>query len=255
MSWGGETAGLAGMPPAELDESPTSWLTRSALSQGTSPAKLLEYLGLGSPDDLEFFVHSPDMASAMKAAGLDESTLGTAAKLLANLRKVDPAGCTYLLRGERKARYRYCAVCLATQNRQYLPLHWRFKAWQWCPLHMSFMRDGCARCNAPIELPVNLAHAGRDKEGVESLAICLQCGYRLSSTAQDDRNQVDFRRLDEWTVTLLRNGRALVAAFYVGHVLLAPGGEKWPLNLLKTLKALTANDFPIARRKEILGDL
>lgn len=244
---------LAGVPPAQLDESPSSWLTRAALSQGTTTVQVLQHLSLRQTLEVDFFVHSPSMANALSAAGLPATTLLVASKMLANLRTVDRFGRTFLLRDKQKARYRYCAACLHMQPNKYLPLHWRFKAWQWCPQHMSYMRDVCTRCHSPIELPGNLSRSGAHGEGVASLDCCLMCGHRLSASADSDRNQIDPHALDEWTATLLRNGRALVSAFYYGHMCLMEGGKKRKLSQLRYVRMLTPNDLSISPREEFLS--
>jgi len=236
---------LVGVPRPQLDESPTSWLARTALSQGTTITALNAYLGLPPFEESDFFVLSRHAPAAFDRATLHASALLVARRMLSNLRKLDAGGGTYLLRRGNKAQYRYCAPCLLAQREKYFPIHWRFKSWQWCPLHRSIMRDRCEQCAAPLELPVSLLHGGLGGQGVPSLAYCLQCGYRLFSSAQDDCFQVSPEAADPWTRCLMINGRAAVAAMYRGHVFAAGDPTPRSIQHLRVLAAIIPTDVEI----------
>jgi hypothetical protein len=236
---------LVGVPQPEFDESPSSWLARAALSQATSMQDLLNCLDLPTLDDLDFVVLSRRMPGALGVAGLGAMSLQVAGRVLFNLRKVNKDGRTYLLRNKNKLQYRYCAPCLLEQRQKYLPVHWRFKAWQWCPLHLSVMRDGCPRCSAPIELPTSMIRAGGQGEGVGSLDHCLRCGHRLASTADQDRGQVHPSAAGPWAQALMINGRALLAALYQGHLVATAGGARIHLATLRRMGALIPNNVGI----------
>jgi len=243
MSTRAKPSSLVGVPIPAFDESPSSWLARAALSQGISMQGLLSHLQLPVPAELDFFIHAKNISVAWEAAGLSSFPLDGANRVLSNLKKIDPQGKLYLLRTEDRIRYRYCAPCLLAQRQKYLPIHWRFKAWQWCPQHFSHMRDACPTCGREIELPANLAHAGMGREGVASLDHCLCCGYRLSRTASEDCSKVELNSLDRWHQLLMRNGRAFLAALYYGYVF--ADGERKRIQYLKRFQTIIPAELSV----------
>lgn len=241
------TSPLVGLPRPAFDESPSSWLARASLSQAASMQDVLQSLDLKirAPQDLDFFVLSGNLSTAMLQVGLSGDSFPVARRVLANLRSVNSDGRTYLLRNAGQIKYRYCAPCLSEQQSKYLPIHWRFKAWQWCPLHLSVMRDRCPRCNAALEFPHDLLRAGPEGEGVGSLDYCLKCGHRLSLTAEEDRGRVHPDAVDPWTRTLMRNGRALLAALYYKHLFTTTSGSRFRLATLRRFTGLIPNNVSI----------
>lgn len=236
---------LVGMPRPEFDESPGSWLARAALTQATSMQALLRFLDLPTHSDLDFMVTSRRMPSALMVADVGLRSFEVAERVFSNLRLVDGDGRKFLLRNKGRVQYRYCASCFSKQRQKYLPVHWRFKAWQWCPLHRSIMRDCCPSCSAPIELPASLVRGGSQGEGVDSLDRCLRCGNRLASTANQDRDQIHPNSAEPWTRALMINGRALLAALYEGHLVASAGGPKMHLTKLRRMGGLIPNNVSI----------
>lgn len=179
---------LVSIPRAAEHESPGSWFTRAALSQGCAPEQLNAVLHLpwnGSDFDL-IFAHLLGDAAAEIAMlkGLEPS--------LTVLRRLMPCGLKpsrhLVYPGRRKgprAAYRYCPLCLQQAVIPCFPLHWRFKAYRVCTVHLCLMEDCCSTCGASVILPLNpmqfrTSH-GYAKRQLASLAQCRGCGLQLAA--------------------------------------------------------------------------
>lgn len=149
--------------------------------------------------------------------------------MMGGLRKIDRHGTEYLLGGGEKARYRFCAACLAATSAKFFPLHWRFKCWRWCPVHRCLLQDGCPHCGSYIYLPGNMLSAGPDKAGVGVLERCLECGEYLSSGWHATLDSLDSSLVVPWEQALLTNGRAVLSAIYHGHFFV--GEQRTPFTI------------------------
>ena len=202
------------IPPLEMAESPSSWLTRAALSQGASLKELMKFLDLPRGGDPDLIFTRDAVRRIAMLCGMKVDDFAVIRTMMTGLMRVDRSGKTYLLWHERKPKYRYCPVCLHEQRTKYFPLHWRFKAWRWCPEHMCMLEKTCPHCGAAVTLPEDMYKAGPDKEGVAYLDRCLQCGELLSSLHQVAKGVLNSTVLTPWEKVLLDNGRALLAALY-----------------------------------------
>lgn len=59
---------------------------------------------------------------------------------------------------------------------------------------------------------------GPDRAGVGMLNRCLRCAGKLCVAHASTNGTLDFLLLAPWEALLLRNGRALLAALYLGEV-------------------------------------
>ena len=102
-------------PRGELFESPASWLSRIALSQGVKLRELLCLLPLSSPDvDLEFI--RPEVVDALKSLGVDTARLRVANRIITNLSGARLDARRFLLYAGDEPRYRFCPVCLSAKG-------------------------------------------------------------------------------------------------------------------------------------------
>lgn len=220
--------GLVLAPRGELFESPASWVSRIALSQGVRLREFLRHLPLSSPDiDVEFT--RSEVIDALKTLGLDTTQLRVAGRVLANLSGARLDTRRFLLYAGDQPRYRYCPMCLSTKGSTAVPIHWRFACWRICPSHACLMRESCGDCGAQFVLPACMLTAGVKKAGIGFLSLCQNCGGRMSAHPTLSADDID---LQHWEVDFIANGRATLAALYRGEVLTEIRGHRQPLSRL-----------------------
>lgn len=219
-------------PEGRLFESPASWLSRVALSQGATLKELLRLLPVNSLD-LDLESTRPEFRAACTSLGLDLSQLVVANRVFGNLHRARLDPHRFLLFEGKSPRYRFCPSCLAGPGMPMIPVHWRFTGWRVCPLHACLMREACAECGTRLALPSSMLDAGPDREGVAYLSMCLACGARLSRAPSQSIADIG---LHHWEMDLLRNGRAVLAALYYGEVLMAAEGHRHSVSHLAELE-------------------
>lgn len=227
---------LVGVPTLLPLESPASWLTRTALSQGATMKELYRYFGLeaGADPDVAFSAATVKRVAALTGQPVD--SFAFIRHMLIGLRKVDTTGTEYLLADRGRARYRFCGACLAIPGLKSFPLHWRFKAWRWCPEHTCMLLDRCPHCLSNVYLPGEMLTAGKCREGVAQLDHCLICAQRLSIHWQVDCDTLDFSITAPWEETLLNNGRAVLAALLHRHFRVEEHQEQFSLRGLRRIQ-------------------
>lgn len=226
---------LVCVPMPEPYESPSSWLSRMALNQGVSIEKILDYLGLKIEGDMDIeFALKVDEKIA-QLCGLPVSSFSFMKHMFSQVSKIDDEGVIFLLSEGNFARYRYCAHCLNEQQTPHFPLHWRFKAWQWCPIHDCLLCDCCPHCYSVLILPKNLINAGPKSKGVAYLSRCHKCDKALASKRSGVLFSTHIKSLKLVDQLLLSNGRALLAALYYGEFSMGQLPTKYPLSQLRDL--------------------
>jgi len=220
------TAGLAtlvGLPHAQPFESPSSWLTRAALTQGVAPSELLLFMGFSTDQirstDPDLLLTSKAGLAALKQAG-PAAGMVVAARVFTALLTIDPDATSLLRAGKAKARFRFCPMCLREQRQPHLEVHCRFSPWRFCPLHYCLMEDFCAHCSMPMELPFDMVRAGRSGSSVASLAECQRCGEKLNRVQPVSLREI---ALDPYERLRIENGRAFLAGLYYNKVMLKDG--------------------------------
>ena len=208
---------LVGVPSIIGFESPASWISRAALSQGATSKEFLEFLGVPKATDPDLILTQNMLTTIESTCGVPVHKFWFAKRMFDNLQKVDSSGKTFLLRVGRSAAYRYCPVCLHTLKTMHFMVHWRFNVWRYCPLHGCLMEDSCRACGRAILLPAEMLTAGPKKEGVAYLDSCMGCGRRLASHWVSVFGKVERKSVTmlEWT-QLLRGRASLAAVYYDG---------------------------------------
>jgi hypothetical protein len=209
-----KNAVLLGIPsPADM-ESPASWLTRAALSQGTSPRMLCKFLGVGIGRDIDLCMTRMAIRTIASKCGIEPYAFDFGRHMFTGLMSIDREGHSFLLFGKAGPRYRYCPVCLQEQSIKHFPVHWRFKAWRYCPLHHCLMEDRCRSCGMTVQLPAHLMQAGPNKHGIAFLHQCLGCGQPLGSHWTKVEGILTRGVLSLEEERSLSQGRAVLAAIY-----------------------------------------
>lgn len=226
-------AQLVGVPRLIGFESPGSWLSRAALSQGVTPGELLEYFGVCKRADPDLFLTDASLAFITSRCGLPAEDFAFAMKMFDRLKRVDPEGKIFLLRQQRLATSSYCPVCLYQLRVKHLMVHWRFQAWRYCPLHGCMMEDRCRACGEELSVPAEMLLGGPQKEGIAYLDHCMACGHQLSAHWKSVYASVKLDLLSTWARGQLGRGRALLSALHHGKLKYQP--EEIPVHDLSDL--------------------
>lgn len=203
---------LVCVPIAQPFESVSGWICRLALSQGATPTEVCDFLDVSAIQDVDKIMFGPRLDKLRQDCGLPETAFFVHGKVITSLQQMPNYGQKLLAtQGRRMMRYRYCAVCLEEMHVPHFPIHWRFVAWRWCPLHSCMMESACPKCNSPLLLLQDLASSG-----VGSMSRCLECGARLTMRPPLLLEEMPTDTLSIWEDMQLQNGRALLAALYYG---------------------------------------
>jgi len=227
---------LVCVPELEMAESPGSWLSKLALRQGIELRQLLRYLELPLSGDLDLSFVRSDLRRIAGICGMPYRHFDLIRKMYLGVSKLDRTGTKYLLSSKEVPRYRFCGPCLHAQRGKYFPLHWRFKAWRWCPEHMCMLDDACPHCSAPVVLPANMLKGGPSKEGIWTLGLCLACAGKLFAGHESAKGTLNFYLLTPWERVVLENGRALLAALYRQEVRIESSPHTFPLGAVRRLE-------------------
>lgn len=227
-----KNAVLHGVPsPTEL-ESPASWLTRAALSQGASPQEFCKFLGINYRRDLDLCFTREVIRNVSAKCGLNPRAFDFGRHMFTGLMSFDRKGDKFLLVGKTGARYRYCPVCLKEQTIKHFPVHWRFKAWRYCPEHDCLMEDRCRSCGMHVELPAHLMDGGPDQSGVAFLHQCVACANPLSKYWLKVTGILNKGVLDWGERLALNQGRAVLAAVYQRRLYYSGINQKYRMKAL-----------------------
>lgn len=212
---------LYALPMSRFLEAPSSWLSRAALRQGISTDELLDFFGINATDgiDIDVAIAHLDHAWLYKTCGLPPTLLMPSIRILRNLliAKCEPK--RFLMSNRQQPVFRFCPQCLEDQKTAYYPIHWRFAAFRFCPQHDCMLEERCPKCDAQIFGSVNLMQAGPGRQGIAFLWKCSICGADLRKAPVIRQSEV-FKLTGQLEHQLMRNGRATLAALYVGDVYL-----------------------------------
>lgn len=230
---------LAGIPSLHSYESPASWLTRAALSQGVRVEELMDYLGLPANRDPDLTMKGSVLCKVAALTGHSSSSFSFSTHMFSGVEGIDPTGENFLLWTKGgKPRYRFCPLCLHEPGVKYFPLHWRFQAWRWCPKHDCLMSDHCPNCHSEVSLPGNMLFAGCKRDGVAYLDRCLQCAEKLDDDCESIPHPFKEGLAADWERSLLENGRAVLAAIFQRHFLMSKNKKRYSLDKLIKFKKM-----------------
>lgn len=182
-------------------------------------------------------IRASNIAHVRAITGLKTKDLGLAITILQNLWQ-ERSLKEYLLTKDGMPRYRFCSECLREPGGDYMRIHWRFKAWQWCPFHEMQMSSECFSCGAAVVLPAHMIRRGKENTGAYTLRQCLSCGVHLTSLEGVLRPSAVLTPVERmWTL----NARALLSALCVGHYRMPNSQARFPLRKLSRLGSLIPN--------------
>lgn len=250
---------LLGVPKKIDYESPASWLSRAALSQGVGIKEFRKVIHLHRTADADLAFTQKYIRYVARVTNQEARDFAFVQHMLTSLRSVDRLGQEYLLGHDLTARYRFCPVCLAKARIKVFALEWRFKAWRWCPQHHCLMQDRCPHCRAFPSLPGDMLNAGPGRVGVASLDRCLSCGEPLSTGWRSALNTVHSSLMTPWEEALMNNGRAVLSALAYRRIRIEGEEGVFSLSGLKRLqrRGLLPHDHfelvhdEVVRRREV----
>ncbi|WP_350339830.1 TniQ family protein [Roseateles subflavus] len=195
-------------------ETPASWLTRTALRQGTSVRHIAEHLGWPVVGDLDLLFPS------MYPFGLPKGVaaiarLEIARRVMAGFKQTGISPDRLLLNERKRSCYRFCPLCLESDRTPHIRIHWRFACFIHCPLHNCLLEDACPHCQAKIRLPLSLLHAGPTGKGIAELDACRRCAGSLAD-GEPQLLRPSASDSNDWEKARLGNGRAVLSALYHG---------------------------------------
>jgi hypothetical protein len=206
-----ERCELRGLPMDMPFESPASWVSRGALSQGATVREMLTYLGIERERDADL-AFMRDLARLIRRCGLPPNAFYVSRLLFESLARIDADGVRLLMRTPRgRPRYRICPMCVAAQRTAFFPIHWRFDAWRYCPEHGCMMEDACWACQCEIQLPYSPGIDGPQAGRCASLGQCAECS-KIRSRGPTVRLDEGNSLFTQHELDLLANGRAVLAA-------------------------------------------
>lgn len=206
---------LVNVPTPLLFEAASSWLSRLALSQGIGLTELMDFLGIKQGDRLHLdrVVNGAQLLRILALCKLPENSLQIQNRVSKSLEKLDPdrlAG--YLLAFNNKATFRFCPACFREMRMPHVPIHWRFMAWRWCPVHDCLMEAHCPQCGQMQRSPINLALTDCGKNGLPVFNRCQYCSHSLGKSSHI--STIGMSREDR---AVLSQGRAFLATLFHGH--------------------------------------
>lgn len=209
---------LVGVPAPYEFESPASWISRAALSQGIRVRELLDFFGMDREIDIDMGLTPRKSLIIASTCGLSERTFRFSTRMFASMRSLDQTGKNFLLPfSEKSSQYRYCPGCLHQQRVKHFPVHWRFKAWRCCPIHQCLMEERCPHCGSNIKLSADLMFSGPGRKGVAFLDRCLRCEKKLTAHWKMIKGLATYSLLSNEELHKLRVGRSVLSAIYYGY--------------------------------------
>lgn len=223
-----------GVPQPFAAEAPSAWISRLAVAQGCTLGELSEFLELDPRDDVDWALSLRGFAEFRRRCSLGPEAFAVAERVLSNLRVAGVSDQTYLrCSNVDRAAFGYCPKCLAVRGECYLPIHWRFKDWRYCPVHHCLLDEVCGQCLAPLVHPRSLVASTAGRQGHASLRHCLDCAANLGRMSPCPVSDGPVAVLSQLERCWLKNGRALLAGLHQGYFQL--GGTRLRLTALDYL--------------------
>lgn len=219
---------LLNTPVIGLMESPASWFSRLALSQHASLLDVRYLFGIPRTKDWDLFFCRKSLSQlVLKKIDLNspewrsfdfKGRFHAVESVLGRLPTIDRQGNRFLLGTRSRPEYRFCPVCLASDQQPYFRLEWRFRCWHWCPLHRCLLRERCGACGQHIVLPVEMDTAGRERAGVALLSRCMACEHFLPEGWKQEVNSIPEEFMTPLEYCQLMNGRAVLSGLWRGYL-------------------------------------
>lgn len=228
-------AELVGLPEVLPLESPASWITRAALTQGATLREFVRFLGVRTTRDLDQACLGTLLGRVTSACGLPKGTFAAAKRVMDATQRLDPGGRRLLLWTKRgRPRYRVCPLCARSQRTPYFGIHCRYAAWCFCPEHGCLLEDSCWSCRSQIQLPWSLIRTDELAAKSAYLSECTLCASRFGDAPVI--RLCELGAMPQVFSLQLENGRALLAALYCNEAVF--NGRSRSISAIRQVEAL-----------------
>lgn len=237
------TTPLVNVPTPLVDEAASSWLSRFAISQGADLKTALTFLEIPAARDIDTQMVGALLAAVRLKCGLPGDALACHDRIMSRLPELGSLS-EGLLSTNHLGRplTQFCRHCVYEMRTPYVPIHWRFSVWQWCPLHDCQIDAACPHCQARPRPLVDIAETRAGKQGIANLNRCLYCSKPLGAPVGNAPDSQKLADLLPGRRRRLANGRALLAALYHGWFSMKDQTVKLPASAIKEMATL--DDFP-----------
>lgn len=252
---------LIRIPLPEALESPSSWLSRVALSQAVEFRDLLGYFDISRSTDIDSIFVTNEYKKIVDKCQLNINDFRPARYFYKNLNSLNLNFFRFLVRDYHHEAHQYCPVCLHFQREKHFLLHWRLKILRSCDLHKCMLDEGCRNCGRRVGLPMNMAESNSRRVPIIALDRCAKCGWRLSSHWKQARNTINTDTTTRHERKMLKRGHAVLALLYRKNLFSMrttnPKYEALRVALSKHLKfdAFLLNASEVEKRVEYLAQL
>ncbi len=202
-----------------LEESPTSWLIRTAALHGVSVRELLRAVGIRRQRrDVDFFFHRRFLERVVRGTGITLTTIAQPANFFESFRK--ERWLTPWLRVTEDGRpcTAYCPACLENDLIPFWRAVWRFRYWVVCPKHACYIVERCQGCGSEITFDKELS-AVQGRRGLQHWLKCSHCGYSRTAGTEVQPFSLfpevmqDVAALQRTVTSALLHGRLFLAGF------------------------------------------
>lgn len=125
--------------------------------------------------------------------------------------------------------YQFCGQCLATDKIPYLRLEWRFKHWQYCPIHRNPLSTKCPSCSKPLAMHRSILAGTVSPVAVPNIAMCLFCREDIRASKH---HRKDIIQDDADMAAIIAFQSAVISAVMHDYFLLEFSEEKHRLEEL-----------------------
>lgn len=160
------------IPDPVLDESPASWMMRVCQYHESYPNKLLRLFGLPRMADYDRALGVPELVVLTQGTKICREKIICLGEKFQHVRNDFLAKIFLLVNDEKKALYRYCPQCLATDRIPYWRWTWRMAHVHYCEHHQCELLSHCLLCGQIL----TVAGLWKPAFGEDDLSpVCCYC--------------------------------------------------------------------------------
>jgi hypothetical protein len=189
------SGGLLHAAPAAIpDESPNSWIQRICFAHQYSLSRFKCALHLHtSLMDFDVQLGEADWNRILVAAYAPLTTCAIGRQELINCKQARNPD-RLLLGSARAPQYRWCSMCLESDEQPYFRWWWRLSDASFCNDHGCDLSEVCGVCGGGVSLTSALMVVGSARSPVFNLALCQHCGVPLMGPPVDQVKLFSARR-------------------------------------------------------------
>ncbi|MGG1946416.1 TniQ family protein [Trinickia sp. NRRL B-1857] len=197
------------------DESPASWILRTCQTHSVKYQELLEHLGIPQCRDPDVCLPVDYLCRIGHGTRVAEKRLRSLGSVFKAVRELPELKALLIFDAGGRPAYRVCALCLSHDEVPYLRIQWRFKDWNYCPVHHIALTWQCPECRSSIiGTKVSLGHSPNGDPS--DISHCYHCGQpRARGSLAHSSATFDDRELaaQNFLVSAVLHGYFLIEGF------------------------------------------